>query len=150
MLKNVKKKYSNCKIVILFTKISDTCIYKYLNLGISNFASKNINKKELELVIINLVQEGIYVSKDIKEIWVTFLEKIHTSEIQNHIVELSGREQEIIKLICQEYTTNQIANKLFISPVTVNNHRANILKKINRNNVVSIVLYAIRNGIVSI
>ena len=64
--------------------------------------------------------------------------------------ELSEREKDVVKLICQEFTNNEIAEKLFISPRTVESHRQRILEKIGAKNTVGIVIYAIINNIYSL
>jgi DNA-binding CsgD family transcriptional regulator len=61
--------------------------------------------------------------------------------------ELSDREKDVVKLICQECTNNEIAEKLFISPRTVESHRQRIVEKIGAKNTVGIVIYAIINNI---
>ncbi len=63
------------------------------------------------------------------------------------MVDLSSRELEIIKLICDEFVSKEIAEKLLIRPKTVEVHRYNILKKIGAKNVADIVRYAIKNGL---
>jgi DNA-binding CsgD family transcriptional regulator len=62
--------------------------------------------------------------------------------------QLSEREIEIIKLICQELTNKEIASRLFISSRTVDGHREKILRKINARNVTGIVLYAIKHRLI--
>lgn len=64
-------------------------------------------------------------------------------------VVISEREQEIIKLIAEGYTNNEIAVKLFLSPHTVNTHRKNIMAKLGVNNTAAIVMYAVKTKLVS-
>jgi len=64
-------------------------------------------------------------------------------------VVLSERELEIITHIAEGFTNNQIAEKLFISPHTVNTHRKNILQKLGANNTAAIVMYAVKANLVS-
>jgi DNA-binding CsgD family transcriptional regulator len=61
--------------------------------------------------------------------------------------ELSDREKDVVRLICQECTNNEIAEKLYISPRTVESHRQRIVEKIGAKNTVGIVIYAIINNI---
>lgn len=61
---------------------------------------------------------------------------------------LTERELEIIRLIAKELSTNQIAEKLYISPATVETHRHNILKKLGVRNSIGIVMYAVNNKLV--
>ena len=60
------------------------------------------------------------------------------------------RENEILELICQQLTTNDIAEKLFISPRTVEGHRNNLLLKTESKNVAGLVIYALKNKLVSL
>lgn len=64
-------------------------------------------------------------------------------------VSLSERELEVIRLIAEGYTNNEIAAKLFLSPHTVNTHRKNIMAKLGVNNTAAIVLYAVKTDLVS-
>ncbi len=64
--------------------------------------------------------------------------------------QLSDREIEILVGICQGLSTQEIADKLFISKRTVDKHRANILEKSGCKNTASLVVYAIRNGLVEV
>ncbi|MBK9509549.1 MAG: response regulator transcription factor [Cytophagaceae bacterium] len=68
--------------------------------------------------------------------------------LKDDLANLSGREIEIIKLIAEENSTNVIAEKLFLSPATVETHRHNILKKLGIKNVVGLVKFAIKNGLI--
>lgn len=61
-------------------------------------------------------------------------------------ISLTKREKEIAKLIVQGKTTKEIANELFISPLTVDTHRKNIFSKLGIKKVVALVQYAIREG----
>ncbi|MBS1741727.1 MAG: response regulator transcription factor [Bacteroidetes bacterium] len=60
---------------------------------------------------------------------------------------LTKREIEILELICKEFSTEEIASRLFVSTRTIDGHRVNILAKTGCKNVAGLVVYAIRNGI---
>ena len=64
-----------------------------------------------------------------------------TNEIPEQVNQLTNRELEIAKLVCMELSSEQIAEKLFLSLHTVNTHRKNILKKINAKNAIDIMNY---------
>ena len=63
---------------------------------------------------------------------------------------LTAREQEIMALLAQGLSNKQIAEKLFISPKTVENHRSNILRKLNIHSTIELVRYAARLGIIDV
>lgn len=61
--------------------------------------------------------------------------------------ELTNREKEVLAMICQEMSTEEIARLLFVSSLTVNNHRRNILLKTRAKNIAGLVFYALRHEI---
>ena len=63
------------------------------------------------------------------------------------MIALTDREIDILKLICQEFSTKEIADKLYISTKTVEAHRSKLMEKIGCKNVVGMVTYAILNGV---
>ena len=67
----------------------------------------------------------------------------------NKLAVLTLREKEILEMIAQENTSDEIAAKLFISKKTVDNHRTNMLQKTNSKSTIGLVKFAIRNGIVT-
>jgi DNA-binding NarL/FixJ family response regulator len=64
-------------------------------------------------------------------------------------ITLSTREIEVLNLICQEQTAHEIAEKLFISARTVDGHRNNLLEKTGARNTAGLVIFAIKNNLVS-
>lgn len=76
-------------------------------------------------------------------------ESITAETISCEPVLISDREQEIITLIAEGYTNAKIAEKLFLSPHTVNTHRKNIMQKLGVNNTAAIVMFAVKNELVS-
>ena len=64
--------------------------------------------------------------------------------------ELTEREVDVLKLVCAQLTTEEIAERLFISPKTVNFHRNNLLQKTGSRNVTGLVLHAVKHGVVAL
>jgi DNA-binding NarL/FixJ family response regulator len=77
------------------------------------------------------------------------IDDLEIAELNCEPVSISERELEVIKLIAEGYTNNEIAEKLFLSPHTVNTHRKNIMQKLGVNNTAAIVLYAVKTELVS-
>jgi DNA-binding CsgD family transcriptional regulator len=75
--------------------------------------------------------------------------RTHISVHDNIPISLSTREIEVINLICQELTAQEIADKLFISVRTVDGHRNNLLEKTGARNTAGLVIFAIKNNIVN-
>jgi DNA-binding NarL/FixJ family response regulator len=77
------------------------------------------------------------------------METLANETIEEKLHNLSDREIEIIVLIAKELSTAEIAEKLFLSPATVEKHRHNILKKLGLKNSLSLMKFAFRNGLIS-
>ncbi len=144
--KVIKKEYPNVKTLVLSTH-SDPDKISSLTKGKANgYLLKNCGKMELLEAIYTIVNYNTnYFSSEVKEKYMNSV--FNPNNKEEHIEELSKREIEIINLITQEYTAQEIAEKLFISPHTVNTHRKNLLAKLNVKNLAGLVRYAVKNGL---
>ncbi len=119
--------------------------------GASGYILKRTNMNEVLEAIRIVSENGSYLGRDVQSI---LLENLRVKQPQQAQVNkdaparLSAREREILELIAAEYSTIDIANKLFISERTVETHRRNILTKTKTKTVVGLVRYAIANGII--
>ncbi len=119
--------------------------------GASGYILKRTNMNEVLEAIRIVSENGSYLGRDVQSI---LLENLRVKQPQQAQVNkdaparLSTREREILELIAAEYSTIDIANKLFISERTVETHRRNILTKTKTKTVVGLVRYAIANGII--
>jgi DNA-binding NarL/FixJ family response regulator len=132
------------KIVALSMHREDYFVEKMLTAGIKGYLLKNITFQELERAIQYVYAGKTYFSSELFEQivnMVRFPEKAMKRENP-----FSKKEMEILKLICQGYTDKEIADQLFISPRTVDVHRANIIKKAGVRNTAQLVTYAIKYG----
>ena len=77
----------------------------------------------------------------------SLVDNLHDGHAQAEAL-LSEREREVLPLICRGLSNQEIADQLFISKRTVDNHRANILEKTGCRNTVGMVVWAIKNGLV--
>jgi DNA-binding NarL/FixJ family response regulator len=149
--KKALEKFPDLKIMAL-TMFSE---HKYLRMmaeaGALGFIQKNIGKEELELSIRTVYQGKTYFSPemmaDIAKWEPTSSSGIFLEELNER---LSERELDVLQLIVKGLSTQEIADKLFISPRTVEGHRANLIAKTATRNVVDLVIYAIRNRLVVI
>lgn len=138
----VKSKYKG-KISILICSSfddEDTIVSCYRN-GASGYINKASNLSELYKALDELWNKKIYISDEHKSKIITGL-----SSKDQALETLTVREKEILQLICNEYSSSEIAEKLFISVHTVNNHRKSILYKTNSSSLVSLLKYSLKNG----
>lgn len=146
--KEVKKLYPDIKIIMLTMYSSRDYIEKLLRVGADGYILKNTGKEELQKAIETVYRGESYFSVEVTERIMEGLQKKKSAERNSFMVELTEREIDVLKLIVQELTTSEIAEKLFISTHTVETHRKNLISKLNVRNIAGLVKYAIQNGLV--
>jgi len=128
--------------VIVVSMLSDaTIVSKMLKAGADAFVNKDTGKTELLKALNKVMQGEKYISPDISTNLFTHLtdRNVSTTEAEKH---LTAREVEIIRLIADGFTNLEIADKLFLSVVTIDTHRKNMLAKLKVKNTASLVKYA--------
>lgn len=146
----IKKDFPKCKIIILTMSDSKRQMIELLDMGVLGYVLKSTDELELTDAILR-VSEGVqYLSKEVDDVWTRFLgnkSKFERNYHKTEKVDLSEREKEIIRMICKQMSTQEIADKLSLSNNTVKTHRNHIMKKLETDNVVGIAIYAVRAGI---
>ncbi|WP_281990574.1 response regulator transcription factor [Aquimarina aggregata] len=143
----LKDKYPDLKIIILSSHYKKNVIGHMIKLGISAFIPKNSTKKTLVKTIESVSLHGVYFTRKDQQMLLSYMNDKPKKPALSAIEELSDREIEVLKLICQEQTNQEVANKLFLSKRTIESHRQRILDKIGAKNTVGLVIYAIANEI---
>lgn len=142
-LRIIDKEYPETKVIILSSHYNDSIILKLLEEGASGFLAKGADPDEVILTIRRVIEHGFYINEHI----LSLVRNKRVLSRSKEEVKLSEREKEIMVLICNEFTTKEIAEKLFISPRTVDGHRNRILEKTGCKNLAGIVIYAIEHNI---
>ncbi|MDX9882540.1 MAG: response regulator transcription factor [Prolixibacteraceae bacterium] len=142
------KKFPELKIITLSMYGEEDYYYQMVNAGVKGFVLKNSDIKEVKAALETVFEGGSYFSSELLENLVNNLKTIKKDK-ELH-TELSEREMEILVLICQGYSNQEIADQLFISKRTVDKHRANILEKSESKNTAQLVVYAIKNRLVEL
>ena len=133
-------KSPEANIIILSMYDEDEYINRCLELGVKGYVVKNESGTELELAIQSVIDGRNYFSSQVqKVIFRKHSQNVAQAKKREHIVQLTKRESEIIGLISQGLTSQEMADKLFISPRTVETHRANLLKKVGVKNSMELI-----------
>ena len=144
----LKKNYPALKIIILSSHYKSSVLGYMIKLGVSAFLPKNSDKKTFIEAIEMVAQNGMYFTKEDHEMLLSYMNTpSRKKSLFDNEETLSNREIDVVKLICQEKTNQEIADILFLSPRTVESHRQRILDKIGAKNTVGIVIYAVINNI---
>ncbi len=142
ILRTLKKEQNSTKVIAL-TSFGDTATIKScVHAGFDGFLLKSDDRTEI-INALNAVMNGEkYYSSKARH-------AVFENEITSNTNKLSNREIEIVKLIVSEKTNKEIAHELFISEKTVENHRTNIMLKMDVKNMAGLVKKAILQGIVN-
>lgn len=147
-VESIASENKKIKIIVIGNSYDVTVIRKLFNKGIKGYLDRNSSYDEFLKSISALLLDEIYICEHAKEMMVSFIK--NEQDRQNlHIREpLTKREMEILKLICDGFSSKNISEKLFISINTVETHRKRILMKLNVKNSVGVVKYALENNII--
>jgi len=144
----VREKYSDIKIAILTMHKEKALIHRFIEFGVNGYLLKTIKKDELLFAIRKIANGGDYFHSEVT-MALTKKQSIIPDVTQSPLLkELTNREIEIIRLVSKGYTNNEIGEKLFVSPRTIDTHRTNIMRKLDLHNVVEIVRFAFHNKLI--
>jgi DNA-binding NarL/FixJ family response regulator len=149
-MKIIHEKYPDQKVIILSIHNEEKFVVHLIELGANAYLFKNAEPQDVENAIRGVVEKGFYFSESLMLTFQKRLnnKKTHVSVHDNIPISLTTREIEILNLICQELTAQEIAEKLFISVRTVDGHRNNLLEKTGARNTAGLVIFAIKNNLV--
>ncbi len=149
-IKDVKSRFPDTRILVLTVHKSEEYILETFRSGADGYCLKYANYDELQTAIQNVLTGKTYLSPDISEkVLEGYLEGRKELKNQSSWESLTQREKEILKLIGEGYTNNEIADYLCISVKTVDKHRANLMKKLDIHNAAKLTALAIEKGLVS-
>jgi len=136
------------KMIALSMFGEDAYLHQMIDAGVSGFLLKNINKEGLDRAIRCVMEGRNYYSEELMAI---FARKYAEPEKKNDPdAELTKRELEVLQLIAEGLTDQEIADKIFLSIRTINWHRANLISKTGSKNTVNLITYAIKNNLVKL
>ena len=146
LTQKVKKIFPTVKVLALSVSYDVSIVHDLIDAGISGFLIKTIGRDELIEAINQIAQGNIYFSREVSNEILRSLSNRNDVEEENY--HLTDREIEIVKLIAQEFSNGEIANKLCISERTVETHRKNIYRKTNTKTIVGLIKYAVERKLI--
>jgi DNA-binding NarL/FixJ family response regulator len=149
--KIIRNDFPDIKIIALTSYNTDSFIANMINVGASSYLVKNATPSEMILTINEVAKNGFYYNDLIIKIINTGTSSSNSklkSQFDNDYI--STREKEVLNLICQQKSTNEIAEILYISPRTVEGHRNSLLLKTESKNIAGLVVYAFQNKLVQL
>ncbi|NOQ24197.1 MAG: response regulator [Bacteroidales bacterium] len=144
-------KFPNLKILVLSMHSDINNYTNFIEAGVKGFIQKTSGKKEFESAIEKVVNGESYFSNELlcKIISHKGKEKLMHNICRKEF-ELTDREIEIMEYFCKGFSAKEIAEKLFLSIKTIDSHRSKLLSKTNNKNTTNLVLFAIKNKLVTV
>lgn len=143
--------FPDVKVLVVSMVEKEETIVRMLRLGVKGYLSKDVEPKELNEALISINERGFYYTDFITGKLIHSLqhENNNTSNGQSHHL-LNDREKNFLNFACSELTYNEIAAKMFVSPKTIDGYRNALFEKLNVKTRVGLVIYSIRNGLVTV
>jgi DNA-binding NarL/FixJ family response regulator len=145
----IRKKYNNVKILVVSMYDNDKFIIHLMEIGANGYLLKNAEPDEIRKAIYAVHENGYYFNDLVNKALLKKL--VLRSNIKpsfNENIELTERELEVLKLICEEKTAAEIGKELFLSPRSVEGIRQRLIEKIGVRNTAGLVMFAAKNAIV--
>lgn len=147
-LRRIRSEHPEVKVIVLSMHADERRIVQLMELGANGYVPKTAEPEEIEGAIRSVAQSGYHFSELVSRAMLRkMVKKQQVKPVYNDLDPLTERELEVVRLICQESTTTEIAGKLFLSPRTIEGYRNNILQKTGARNIAGIVVYAISKGL---
>ncbi len=146
----IREKFPDMKVLALTMHDDEAHIVKMLQEGAAGYVLKTTGKAELTEAIRRVAAGETYFDRQASEKILQFFYKGEKNNQKSHFIDtdLTSREVEVLKLIAEEYTNPEIAEKLFLSPRTIDTHRRNLLQKLHVKNTAGLVKYALKHHLV--
>lgn len=137
------------KIIITGALRESSFYEEFRHLNVAAFITNTTSKSEIDSCVSVISENKQFFSQEVEEVRNANEKSVSNLSSSVQSLGISERELEIIKLIAEGYINKEIAEELFISTHTVNTHRKNIMQKLGINNTAGIVLFAVKEGLVS-
>lgn len=147
--KAVRKKYPAIKVLVVTMYEDDKFIIHLMENGANGYLLKNAEPDEIRKSIYALHENGYYFNDLVnKALLKKLVLKNNLKPSFNQNIELTEREQEVLKLICEEKTAAEIGKEIFLSPRSVEGIRQRLIEKVGVRNSAGLVMFAVKNGLV--
>ena len=147
----LKKNHPLIKVLSLSMYDNENAIIRMFKAGAKGYILKDCDPSELRTALDSVNGKGFYYSEMVTGRLIHTINQMDDEDNNTgNLIQLSDREIEFLKLICSELTYKEIADKMFLSPRTIDGYRDTLFEKLNAKTRVGLVMYAIKNGIVSL
>jgi DNA-binding NarL/FixJ family response regulator len=147
----VKQHYPQIKVLALSMFNEDKYIVDMMRAGASGYLLKNAEPEEIIEAISTVYDKDYYFNEHLS---LTLIKQLNipakNMSAGQHLADFNDREIEVLKLVCQECSNQEIADKMFLSVRTVEGYRARLFEKTKSKNLVGLVIFAIKAGVINV
>ena len=147
--KEVRKKFDGIKVLVVTMYDDDKFIIHLMENGAHGYLLKNAEPQEIRRAIMEVQEKGYYLNNFVNRI---LLKRSHAKQkvvptLSNEIT-LNDKEREVLRYICMEFTAQEIAQKMEISPRTVEAIKDRLMERFGSKNTAGLVFFAVKNNLV--
>jgi DNA-binding NarL/FixJ family response regulator len=130
---------------------TDNAIVRMLKNGAKGYVLKDIDAGVLKVALDSVLEKGFYYTDMVTGKLIHTISTLDDPELRmRRLLALNERELEFMKLVCTEWTYKEIADRMYLSPRTIDGYRDALFEKLNVRTRVGLAMYAVRSGIVPI
>lgn len=146
----IRQTHPLIKVLALSMYDNENSIIRMFKAGARGYILKDSEPSELRAALDSLITKGYYYSELVSGKLIHSINKMDEDADIRNLSQLNDRELEFLKYACTEMTYKEIADKMFLSPRTIDGYRDSLFEKLNLKTRVGLVMYAIKNGIVRV
>jgi DNA-binding NarL/FixJ family response regulator len=148
LTRKVKKQFPKIKVLVLSMHNEREIVSAILEAEAEGYVLKNSTAQDIVAAVTDILNDATHYGREVLNV---ILQKMQIDKRKEEVKKvLSTRELEVLQLIIEEYSSEEIGEKLFISKRTVETHRANILEKTDCHNIIALIKYAVRHKLVTL
>lgn len=147
----LRRNYPDIKVLALSMYETDNAIVRMLKNGAKGYVLKDIDAGVLKVALNSVLEKGFYYTDMVTGKLIHTISTLDDPELRmRRLLALNERELEFMKLVCTEWTYKEIADRMYLSPRTIDGYRDALFEKLNVRTRVGLAMYAVRSGIVPI
>ena len=147
--KIVSKQYPNLFVLVLSMYEDERFVSHLMENGANGYLLKNAEPQEIRKAIMDVCEKGYYLNNFVNRI---LIKKAHSRQKTipslNSEITVSDKEREVLRYICMEFTAQEIAQKMDISPRTVEAIKDRLMERFGSKNTAGLVFFAVKNNLV--
>jgi len=148
--RRIRKEFPRSRVLILTQYDDKEYVLPVIEAGAAGFISKVSASSELVSGIRAVCQGDSYLSPSVAKLLIEVYQHGDERTSQDPYEQLTNRERDVLKLVAEGFTTQEIADLLKVTPKTVEGHKTNLMAKLDIHNRIELVKYALRKGIINI